>query len=408
MIQYTSKDFHLSERFVQFVLGIDQFYRSLQNHVNEEVFSKEGLVPINLTDVKPLEINSWTEAIQQLTNIYNEYCKEENEIRRNYMLQQIGSTIFLCRWMSNEQSIPYRELVRNLLYVNENPVTKSYHQQLHEKLDELLSRRGFDGILAEKVKKWRGVRKVEPEKLESTLATLLEEAKDKTIQIGFLEVENTRVIPKVVYDVPFQAYCDFLGESMYINGDINYTYEALKHLVTHEAFPGHTTHMTVRQKKVNAEEIPLDAGLVITNTASSSTFEGIGDNGQLFVDWMNTLDDEIYKVIQSIQSISGLVAAHMIHVERKGKEEVVEYFKSFVFAEDNWIESRLRFITHPFRAPFIYSYWRGNEAVFNVFNKVSKSSRSHFLRFLYDHMHSADTVKQFAEKLLVSNVKTLS
>jgi hypothetical protein len=394
MSTYSVQDFHLAEQFVAIVLGMDQFYRSLPSASKESSFEKEGLVPINLTKVAPIPIDSWSEAISELEEIYHSYSTEANEIRRNYMLQQISSVITLAKWLSGE-ILPYRQLVRQLLCVNENPLTSEQQQSLHQRLDVLLSRKGYEGDLRTKVEKWEGEKQVNPGQLEQTLIDLLVEARSKTVQLGFAEVTNVSVTPKVVYDVPYNAYCDFLGQKMYINGDLSYTYESLKHLVTHEAFPGHTTHMVVRQRKIESEEIPLDAGLVITNTASSPTFEGIGDNGLRFLKWNESLDDEIYELLQNIRSICGLNAAHMVHVEQKNRAEVEKFMASFAFREGKWVESRWRFITHPFRAPFIYGYWRGNEAVHNLFSQLDEEEKLPFVRYLFDHMHSVDTLKQF-------------
>lgn len=110
---------------------------------------------------------------------------------------------------------------------------------------------------------------------------------------------------------------------------------------------------------------------------------------------MDSSDDKLFQIYQRIRSIAGLQAAHMLHAEQREEEEVCQFLRDFSFGEENWINSRLRFITHPFRAPFIYSYWRGNEAVHEVFKLVPSSERSRFYQFLYKNMLSADTVKQF-------------
>jgi hypothetical protein len=392
---YSATDFKLSEKYVAVVLGMDILYRSTTQSYGEKTFEKEGLVPINLTEIEPYPIESWEEAVDKLREIYEAYTSEHNDIRRNYMLQQIYSTITLAKWISGE-NIPYRELVRQLLYVNENPLTYEQQKKLHEKLDTLLQQRGYKGNLEEKIKQWENERYIPPEKLISTLTSLLNEARTKTIQMGFEEISDVQVNPKIVYDVPFQAYCDFLGNNMYLNGDISYTYESLKHLVTHEAFPGHTTHLTIRQHQIRSGKIPADAGLVITNTASSPTFEGIGDNGLQFLNWENTIDDHINDILQTIRSTSSLIASHMIHTERRNINDVKKFMKTFSFKkEDKWIQSRLRFITHPFRAPFIYSYWRGKEKVRRVYRQIPEKNKQHFFRYLYGHMHSLDTVEQY-------------
>ncbi len=65
------------------------------------------------------------------------------------------------------------------------------------------------------------------------------------------------------------------------------------------------------------------------------------------------------------------------------------------FGEENWIKSRLHFFKHSLRAPFIYSYWRGNEAVHQVYTDLPENIKAAFYNFLYKNMLSADAVKEF-------------
>ncbi|MDC3413793.1 hypothetical protein NC797_15760 [Aquibacillus sp. 3ASR75-11] len=392
----TDLDLKLSQEYVQIVLGIDAFYRSSNQESSEAELAKEGLVPINLTNEYPRYYSSWDGIIEDLNEIRIKYLNVNDEMRRNYMQQQVGSLISLAKWVAKKDDYPFREVVRSLLYVNENPLVQSERDILHHKLNDLLSRKGFKGSLADKVQKWEEEQNVPSRELESVLKDLLASAKEQVVKKMGFPIEDVKVTPKAIYNVPYSAYCDYVNQSMYVNGDLRYTYASLKHLVTHESFPGHTTHMRVRELLTNSGDMPLDAALVITNTASSSVFEGIGDNGALFVDWVDSIDDEIYFVFQRIRSISGLNAAHMLHSEQKSEEEVRTFLKEFAFGDDNWIDSRLRFFNHSLRAPFIYAYWRGNQAVNEVYTRISPERKQDFFKYLYHNMHSADTIKQFS------------
>lgn len=310
------------------------------------------------------------------------------------MLQQIDSVVKLTCWLSGKK-MQYRQLVRELLYVNENPVPLEVMDSLIAKLGDMLGERGYEGTVEQKLIKWKKNRSVEKNKVEEIADSLLNEAKNRTLELGFKEIADQSMKTVIVHDVPYQAYCDFKAGKVYINGDICHTYDSLKHLAIHEAFPGHTTHLAVRQKLVMEKAVPCDAGLVITNTASSPIFEGIGDNGGKFLNWCNTEDDKINELFQKISSITAMNSAHMINGEKKDRQEVIDYMKQFTFAEDEWVESRLRFITHPFRAPFIYSYWRGNEAVGNIWSLVPEGLRDNFIKYLYYNMQSIDSLEYF-------------
>lgn len=388
------RDMSLSEAYCRIVLGMDHLYRNGNGTTSEASFDREGLVPINLTEVAPNHYSDWSEVQDDLRGLRIDYAKISDEVRRNYMQQQIGSLQALAHWCVGTD-LPFREKVRGFLYVNENPVTSAEQTRLHELLDRALLRRGYRGTLDQKVAAWEVERRVPSNELDSVLRDMLATARAIVAERMFPQLADVEVTPEIVYGVPYNAYCDYVNGKMYINGDLAYTYEGLKHLVTHECFPGHTTHMYIRELGVKAGELPLDAGLVITNTASSSVFEGIADNGMRFISWGYSVDDHIYEIYQQIRSISGMNAAHMIHTEGKTVEEAGRYLKEFAFGEDKWMASRLRFVTHSLRAPFIYSYWRGKEAVYEAYSRLAPSEHEQFYQFLYKRMLSADTVKQY-------------
>jgi len=61
---------------------------------------------------------------------------------------------------------------------------------------------------------------------------------------------------------------------------------------------------------------------------------------------MEIQDYEISDVIQKMKSAAGITAAHMLHEEGKSDEEVKKIFKNILFADENWINLRMRFIKH--------------------------------------------------------------
>jgi hypothetical protein len=92
---------------------------------------------------------------------------------------------------------------------------------------------------------------------------------------------------ELVRDVPYTGYCDYASNTMRLNADQPFTAERLKLLVLHEAYPGHDYHLSRREHEVRSGQQPLNSLLVITNTPSSPLFEGIGDNGALFLHWLS-------------------------------------------------------------------------------------------------------------------------
>lgn len=395
MIFYCDKDFKLAEKYVSIALSMDKLYRSKSSD-SESSFSSEGLIPVVLNKFNVIEnYENWNDAKDSLKELYYEYSTLENDIRRNYMLEQIASTLLIGEWVFEKKELMYRHLVQNLLHVDPNPTTYRQILLLHKKLDILLSNKNYTGNLKEKVKAWREHHVIKKTEINLVLNELIVKAKEESIEFGIKEIGDLNIVPTVVYDVPYSAYIDFLGNVMQINGDLEYTYQDLKHLIAHETFPGHSAHMEIRRQKVESGEIPLDATLVFTNTASSPVYEGIADNGMRFLGWDKSIDDEINNLLQVLKSTSSYSAAHMLHVENKDVSVVKQYLKEYAFMNDAAVDSKIRFVSHPFRKTFIYSYWRGNEAVCKAYNSVSKEQFIKFYNYLYGNMHSINTVNQF-------------
>ena len=94
-----------------------------------------------------------------------------------------------------------------------------------------------------------------------------------------------------VTGVPYNARCDYSTRTIELNIDPIYTYEGLRHLAVHEGYPGHYVQFKLREAGYYAGTAPADGLLSLVNTASSSPFEGIADNGLHVLGW-NTSDDD--------------------------------------------------------------------------------------------------------------------
>ncbi len=397
-MRYEEKDFTLAKRFCGIVLGTDVFYRNMQmGESGEESFTSEGLVPVDFSGVAPSKITSWQQACSELEEILHEYEKLEDPVRRNYMLQQTGSFRKVCLWLSGFP-MTFREIAAETMFINENPVGERFLQDMTKRLGETLKEAGYEGNVEEQLKAWRKARAIDgPEKTLETLEALLKEAKDKTLALGFEAIRDFDVHAKLVYNVPYNAYCDYMSRMIYINGEVSYTYDELKHLVCHEAYPGHMTHMAVRQQLVETGKIPADAGLVLTNTASSPVFEGLADNGMDVLGWSGDINDKICKLLDQIQAICNQNASHIYYCEEDGREKAKRYMEERSFSSEMKISSRLRYMGYPFRKAYMYAYWRGWEAVEKAWGRLPEEKRADFLTYLYENMYSVDTVLQFEE-----------
>ena len=221
-MRYEEKDFTLAKRFCGIVLGTDVFYRNMQmEESGEESFTSEGLVPVDFSGVAPSKITSWQQACSELEEILHEYEKLEDPVRRNYMLQQTGSFRKVCLWLSGFP-MTFREIAAETMFINENPVGERFLQDMTKRLGETLKEAGYEGNVEEQLKAWRKARAIDgPEKTLETLEALLKEAKDKTLALGFEAIRDFDVHAKLVYNVPYNAYCDYMSRMLYIHGEVS-------------------------------------------------------------------------------------------------------------------------------------------------------------------------------------------
>src|SRR5690606_1911405 len=174
-----------------------------------------------------------------------------------------------------------------------------------------------------------------------------------------------------------------------------YTRFSLKHLATHEVFPGHLVHMNIRENRVADGTMPLDGAQVVTSSASSALFEGIADNGMEFLDWISGPEDELGVALQRLRSAMRCNAAWMMHAQGMSLDEIVPIVANKTLQDPVTMRSRLAFLSHNLRAPFVYAYYGGDMAVNAVWKTVKPEQRKAFWEYLYNNMHTPTTLAKY-------------
>ena len=79
----------------------------------------------------------------------------------------------------------------------------------------------------------------------------------------------------------------------------------------------------------------------------------------------------------------------------RSQEEAAVYLATSCYETSAWAASRLGFLTHALRAPFIFAYWYGDRAVNRVWQRVPRARRKEFWHYLYTNMHTPTTLDAF-------------
>ncbi|MCQ1838760.1 hypothetical protein [Neorhizobium galegae] len=374
--------------------GLDLLYRSRNG--NAGILDAEGLIPVAVAEVSPRPFGTYEEAESALLSLRDRLGQAENALRRDWLDEMSDSLLALITTFRGD-TISFAERLERQIRVDVRDIPEEiiarYHKGIREALDEL----GFrGGNLSEDLARWEERARIPSDKVLDVLADFQRQARARcgalatALKADWLGGEWLKPIGQ--RNVPYSAYCDFPERRLLLNVDFPYTAFSLKHLAVHEAFPGHLVHLKLRERRVAEDLMPLDAAQVVTSSASSAIFEGIADNGLQFLDWIETPEDHLGHLLQRLRSALRCRAAWQVLGEGRSLDKVVPDIAEASLQSPDVTRSRLAFLRHELRAPFVYAYWCGEMAVDSVWSQVKATERGEFWGYLYDNMHTPNTL----------------
>lgn len=393
-----ANDPSLGQALCRLATGLDRLYRRTRpTAAGEAALAAEGLVPVDLWRGEPLDLADWAAAAAAVETLQAQATTVPDPLRQAYLEDTLVSLGAFVGWQAGEAG-QFRERASRLLGLKIEPVPAERLAGWREELRTDLARMGFScATVAEAVHTYEKTREVPRGELISVAQSALTDARLRVDhKIGALPPRPQMQV-EVVHDVPYSAYCAYETNTMRLNGDQPFTPERLKLLVLHEAYPGHDYHLAWRESAVKAGHQPADSLLVITNTPSSPLFEGIGDNGPLFLD---VLEDDVHLELAfrlgKLRSAACVNACLMLHEAGASPHRVQEFLVEEGCAQPTWAATRLRFMQDPLRAPFVFAYFLG-------FDSVAQASvdwpgdRPAFYQCLYGQMHSPRSLRLATE-----------
>jgi hypothetical protein len=299
--------------------------------------------------------------------------------------------------MLRAEDLTFEEKLRDFAGVPAGLIPEATLDELREGLAVILARRGFTaGSLGERVRSWEAARVLHRDDLTRVFDELMAIARAKTDATIF-PVGDYSMRLRPVENVRYTARCSFDEGCMDINVGVAFTRSNLKHLVCHEVFPGHSTQLLYTRTLVDEGRAPLDTLLCTANAVTGCIQEGIGDQGIELIDWIEDDDDAAHVELRRLQTAAGANAAWHLMVDRWPEERVAEYLRERAFGQEAWIRGRIGFAQQPFHGPFLAHYWYGNETVRKVRLRASSpAQRSAFTRYLYERLHSPESLEMFA------------
>ncbi len=379
-----------AEEVTTALLGVDQLYRA-------ESGDEDGLVVVDMSAGKyqPELFADYTAASQRWEDLRARATGLPEGDRRKYYDQLSHSTLAFIQW--RQKGLPFTEQLSSFLHIPAEPASDDQLDDLRRQMRSLLNQMGYSGDLTEQFAAWEERNRVPPDEVPGVLSEFLNQAWDRTeerLHIPADKSDGMQVIP--VSGVAFNARCDYLERKIELNVDPVLTRPGLKHLTVHEGYPGHYVQFKLRETGYRDGTAPADGLLSVVNTASSSTFEGIADNGMVLIDWRETDDDRLQGLLNRYRAGIGTGTAWRLHALGWPAEQAASWLRERSLAGgEGWVAGRMRFLNAPSRAVLIWSYWWGEAVVTPAYLQVPAERRPEFLRYLYGRMHSNQTVGMF-------------
>jgi len=381
-------------RITAVALGIDALERSRQSSAS--LLDDEGLVPIFIGEglIEPVNFSTWEEVQESLDQL-SEMIKECPSGSRRMFLNALLSSLYTASALFRGEQVSYSKKLTDLVGVPALEADEEVIAELHDEIDQALVRRGYiNGSLRKRVESWQNSRFISVEKIPEIYGELQEEAVRRTSERIF-DLGDFRMKLKLKPGTYSAGRCSFSESTMELNPDIGVTRAAIKHLVTHENFPGHATQLLYTLDAYKRGEATADVLLCTLNGVTGVIQEGIGDQATELIDWVEDDDDVIQIALRRLRIAVATTASWRLMELHENEDRIVDYIKETGFALDPYVDGRIIQAKHPFRGPFNASYYFGNQAVRAVRLRTGPEKYDEFIRYLYGNMHSLEGFVSF-------------
>ncbi|NDV01179.1 hypothetical protein [Pseudoroseicyclus tamaricis] len=380
----------LGKDLAEITAGIDALYRGGLG--TDGFLAREGLIPVAVAEIAPRPLRDWDEVQDALAALMERVPAEAGDAQRQGWLTEMTISLASVSRLFAGETQSFETRLKEQLCVGTTLVPEAVLQGYRDTLAEALGELGYrSGELSADVATWEADTTVSPDQVIDVLKGLETEAQVRSQRLVF-DIGDDWITPIGVREKPFNAYCDYPGRQLLLNLGYRYTRFELKHLATHEAFPGHLVHLSRRETLVREGRMPLEGAQVVTSTASSPLFEGIADNGLDLLDWIEGPGDAAGLALMRLRSALRCNASWMIFAEGKSIDEVAEVIAPLSFQQPETMRHRLALISHELRAPFLYAYWCGDDAVHRFLEATRDWPRAKVMEELYDRMHTPTTL----------------
>ena len=196
-----------------------------------------------------------------------------DELDDGWLRDQVGGLRTYAGVLAGEHG-SYADEVEGCYGVRPLHTDEAVFAAAHERLGDLLP---GNGPVAERYRRWEDSIRVPSERIEATLATVIEEARRWTRLLVELP-DGEGVALETVRDEPWLAFCEYLGGlRSRISVNVTLPMSALELLVLalHETYPGHHAERCCKESLLVQRGGVLEETIVVVPTPQSVVSEGI-------------------------------------------------------------------------------------------------------------------------------------
>jgi hypothetical protein len=298
------------------------------------------------------------------------------ELEDGWLRDQVAGVRTYAGVLAGE-SVSYADEVEGCFGVRPTHTDEAVFAAAHERLEELLP---GDGSLAERYQRWEESIRVPAEQVGRAVTSVIEEARAQTRRLVHLPASED-VVVEVVRDVPWMAFCEYLGDlrsRISVNVDLPLSAIELLILAIHETYPGHHAERCCKEQLLVRGLGLLEETLVLVPTPQSLVSEGIatlapsvlleGDGGSELAAVVHDAGIELDLAhALAVQSAlepcrwAEVNAALMLHDRGASESEVRAYLERWGLMSPQLSAHMIRFLGEPTSRTYVITYPAGRE-----------------------------------------------
>lgn len=394
--------------FVELALSIDQYF---PGYVDAYYGPREILQTIERKGKVPLK---------ELERIASDLARSLDEkgilttARREYLKGEVGAMQTTLRILQGEAPGIVAE-VQSLYGITPSWINERVFEEAHRALDELFP--GSDP-LADRIQTFKEQFRVSTETATPVINRLAYDLRARTRQRFNLPAEESCEY-EFVKDKPWGAYNWYLGNyrsRIDFNQDYPIRVYSLPHFISHEAYPGHHTEHSLKERRYYREYGLLEHCILLSNDPSAVISEGIAECG---LEQMYSPDElvEIYQQIleeTGLSKYSGQLMYEFVHVasrplrkvnnneillfHEKGAsdEEVIAYGTRYKLTTEQEESKYIQFLKNPLWRSYGFNYPLGHEIISRCLSSAEDKDQM-FARLLLEAMTPAQVQRMTSQ-----------